>query len=80
MIPRSGRWRTLRTRSYKRLEALAPAGLAAFRSADLLARVVHDIDSLQDVLLRVIPACAIALIVGVGAVWLIWWILPPPPA
>ena len=66
----------LRTRSYKRLEALAPAGLAAFRSADLLARVVHDIDSLQDVLLRVIPACAIALIVGVATVWLVWWILP----
>jgi thiol reductant ABC exporter CydC subunit len=66
----------LRSRSYERLETLAPAGLAAFRSGDLLARVVHDIDSLQDVLLRVIPACAIALIVGVGTVWLVWWILP----
>jgi thiol reductant ABC exporter CydC subunit len=66
----------LRTRSYARLEALAPAGLIAFRSADLLARVVHDIDSLQDVLLRVIPAFAIALIVGAGTVALVWWILP----
>jgi thiol reductant ABC exporter CydC subunit len=66
----------LRTRSYARLEALAPAGLSAFRSADLLARVVHDIDSLQDVLLRVIPAFAIALIVGAGTVALVWWILP----
>ena len=66
----------LRTRSYERLETLAPAGLAAFRSGDLLARVVHDIDSLQDVLLRVIPAFAIALIVGAGTVWLVWWILP----
>ncbi len=66
----------LRTRSYERLETLAPAGLAAFRSGDLLARVVHDIDALQDVLLRVIPAFAIALIVGAGTVWLVWWILP----
>ncbi|MGA9859687.1 MAG: ABC transporter transmembrane domain-containing protein, partial [Solirubrobacteraceae bacterium] len=66
----------LRVRSYERLETLAPAGLAAFRSADLLARVVHDIDSLQDVLLRVIPAFAIALIVGAGTVGLMWWILP----
>ena len=79
LIGHDGAFRSLaalRTRSYKRLEALAPAGLAAFRSADLLARVVHDIDSLQDVLLRVIPACAIALIVGVATVWLVWWILP----
>jgi thiol reductant ABC exporter CydC subunit len=66
----------LRTRSYERLERLAPTGLAAFRSGDLLARVVHDIDALQDVLLRVIPAFAIALIVGAGTVWLVWWILP----
>ena len=67
---------TIRTRSYERLEKLAPAGLVAFRSGDLLARVVHDIDSLQDVLLRVIPAFAIALIVGTGTVALVWWILP----
>ena len=66
----------LRTRSYERLETLAPAGLVAFRSGDLLARVVHDIDSLQDVLVRVIPAFAIALIVGAGTIWLVWWILP----
>ncbi|HEY6397309.1 MAG TPA: hypothetical protein VIX82_07625, partial [Solirubrobacteraceae bacterium] len=45
----------LRVSAYKRLESLAPAGLPAFRSGDLLARVVHDIDSVQDLLLRVIP-------------------------
>ena len=44
----------LRVSSYARLEPLAPAGLPAFRSGDLLARLVHDIDSLQDLLLRVI--------------------------
>jgi thiol reductant ABC exporter CydC subunit len=66
----------LRVRSYERLEALAPAGLPAFRSGDLLARVVHDVDSLQDLLLRVIPPFLIALLVGVGTVCLVWWILP----
>jgi thiol reductant ABC exporter CydC subunit len=66
----------LRVRSYERLEALAPAGLPAFRSGDLLARVVHDIDSLQDLLLRVIPPFVIALLVGAATVLLVWWILP----
>jgi thiol reductant ABC exporter CydC subunit len=66
----------LRTSSYERLEALAPAGLPAFRSGDLLARVVHDIDSLQDLMLRVIPPFLIALLVGAGTVCLVWWILP----
>jgi thiol reductant ABC exporter CydC subunit len=66
----------LRMNTYRRLEELAPAGLPAFRSGDLLARIVHDVDSLQDLLLRVIPPFAIALIVGVVIVSLVWWILP----
>jgi thiol reductant ABC exporter CydC subunit len=66
----------LRVSSYTRLEALAPAGLPAFRNGDLLARLVHDIDSLQDLLLRVIPPFAVALLVGTGTVALVWWILP----
>ena len=60
----------------QRLESLAPAGLPAFRSGDLLARLVHDIDSLQDLLLRVIPPFVIALLVGTATVALVWWILP----
>jgi thiol reductant ABC exporter CydC subunit len=66
----------LRVNAYERLESLAPAGLPAFRSGDLLARVVHDIDSLQDLLLRVIPPFLIALLVGAATVWFVWWILP----
>ncbi len=66
----------LRVSSYARLEALAPAGLPAFRSGDLLARLVHDIDSLQDLLLRVVPPFLVALLVGAGTVALVWWILP----
>src|SRR6202044_3538373 len=44
----------LRVRVYRSLERLAPSGLPAFRSGDLLARVVADVDSLQDLMLRVL--------------------------
>ena len=43
----------IRVGVYERLERLAPLGLPAFRSGDLLARLIHDIDALQDLLLRV---------------------------
>ena len=66
----------LRVQVYERLERLAPLGLPAFRDGELLARLVHDIDSLQDLLLRVVPPFAIALLVGAGAVALVWWMLP----
>jgi thiol reductant ABC exporter CydC subunit len=66
----------LRVGVYRRLERLAPLGLPAFRSGELLARLVHDVESLQDVLLRVLPAFAIALIVGAATVGLVWWMLP----
>lgn len=66
----------LRVKVYERLERLAPLGLPAFRDGELLARLVHDIDSLQDLLLRVVPPFAIALIVGTGTVALVWSMLP----
>jgi len=66
----------LRVRVYERLEALAPAGLAAFRRGDLLARVVDDVDSLQDVVLRVIQPFAVAALVGAATVAAMWWFLP----
>ncbi len=66
----------LRVAVYRRLEALAPAGLPAFRSGDLLARLVHDVDSLQDLLLRVIPPFAIAALTGAVTVTVVWWLLP----
>ncbi len=66
----------VRVSTYKRLEELSPAGLPAFRQGDLLARIVHDVDSLQDLLVRVIPPFLIALLVGAATVWLVWWILP----
>jgi len=66
----------LRVRVYRRLESLAPAGLPAFRSGDLLARFVGDVDSLQDLLVRVIAPFAVAVLVGVATVALMWSILP----
>jgi thiol reductant ABC exporter CydC subunit len=66
----------LRMRAYARLEALAPAGLPAFRRGDLLSRIVSDIDSLQDLMLRVIPPFGVALIVGLATVALMYAILP----
>ncbi len=57
-------------------ERLAPLGLPAFRGGDLLARLVHDVDLLQDLLLRVVPTFAIALVVGAATVGLVWWMLP----
>ncbi|MGY0056403.1 thiol reductant ABC exporter subunit CydC [Streptomyces sp. LZ34] len=48
-----------RTRVYEALVPLAPAGTPAFRSGDLLTRLVDDVDAAQDLLLRVlIPAAA----------------------
>jgi thiol reductant ABC exporter CydC subunit len=66
----------LRVRVYERLEAVAPAGLVAFRRGDLLARVVDDVDSLQDVVLRVLSPFAVAALVGAGTVAVLWWFLP----
>ena len=66
----------VRVRIYERLEELAPAGLPAFRSGDLLTRLVQDVDSLQDLLVRVLPPFAIALIVGGGAVAFVFTMLP----
>ncbi|RJO96883.1 thiol reductant ABC exporter subunit CydC [Exiguobacterium sp. RIT452] len=44
----------LRTTFYKRLEPLAPGIFAKYRSGDLLARIVGDVESLQNTFLRVV--------------------------
>jgi thiol reductant ABC exporter CydC subunit len=57
----------VRVAIYRRLERLAPAGLAAFRSGDLLARLVRDVDAAQDLFIRGIAPPAAAALVGAGA-------------
>ena len=42
----------MRVTIYRRLERLAPAGLRAFGSGDLLARLISDVDSAQDLFIR----------------------------
>ena len=66
----------LRVNVYGHLERLAPAGLAEFRGGDLLARVVQDVDALQDLVIRVLPPFAIALVAGAATVAVMWWMLP----
>lgn len=57
-----------RLAAYTRLERLTPAGLAAFRSGDLISRLVTDIDSLADRWLRVRLPYIAALAAGAAAV------------
>ncbi len=66
----------LRVDVYARLERVAPAGLQRFRRGDLLTRVVEDVDALQDVALRVLPAWCIAAVVGVATTFALLLILP----
>ncbi|MFC7178855.1 thiol reductant ABC exporter subunit CydD [Kitasatospora paranensis] len=57
----------VRTSVYRRLERLAPAGLPAFRRGDLLARLVGDVDAVQDHHLRWRLPAAVALLVSAGS-------------
>lgn len=66
----------IRTWFYERLEPIAPAGLAAFRSGDLLARMVADVEGLQDFYIRslappLVAVLTLGILVGFG-----WLLLP----
>ena len=67
----------IRVAIYRRLERLAPAGLAAFRSGDLLARLISDVDATQDLFIRGIAPPLAAALVGAGAVTACLLILAP---
>lgn len=56
-----------RTKVYETLVPLAPAGTPAFRSGDLLTRLVDDVDAAQDLLLRVLIPVVAAGAVAVAA-------------
>ncbi|MFZ0047597.1 MAG: thiol reductant ABC exporter subunit CydC, partial [Streptosporangiaceae bacterium] len=58
----------VRVTIYRRLERLAPSGLAAFRSGDLLARLISDVDATQDLFIRGIAPPLAAALVGGAAV------------
>ncbi|WP_063828692.1 thiol reductant ABC exporter subunit CydC [Actinopolymorpha alba] len=61
---------------YEDLERAAPAGLGRLRGGDLLARVVSDVDAVQDLLVRSLLPVAVALITGGASVLLIGVLLP----
>lgn len=58
----------VRVAMWRRLESLAPAGMPVFRSGDLLARLVSDVDATQDLFIRGIGPPIAAGLVGAGSV------------
>ncbi len=56
---------------YQSIEPLAPAGLQKFRSGDLLARVVSDVENLEHIYVRVIASPLVAFFISI----LMWFLL-----
>ena len=72
----------LRTWFYQSLEPLAPARLLAYRSGDLLARILGDIETLEGFYVRTVAPPLVALLVAlaVGLLlasfdWIFAWVL-----
>ena len=61
----------LRTWLYTALEPLAPARLLHYRSGDLLARIVADVETLDNFYLRAIAPPAVALLIALLAAWVV---------
>ncbi|MAU13536.1 MAG: thiol reductant ABC exporter subunit CydC [Anaerolineaceae bacterium] len=61
----------LRVWFYERIEPLSPAQFEAFSSGDLMARVVTDIEELQNLYIRVVapPIVAVLVTISVGFVF-----------
>ena len=66
-----------RTWFYTRLEPLAPARLLRHRTGDLLSRIVHDVDELQNVYLRIISPVAVASITSLLTILILYAFGPP---
>ena len=67
----------VQVRVYRKLARLAPAGLRDFRSGDLLARLVSDVDATQDLFIRGLAPPLTAFLVGVAAAAVTALILAP---
>jgi ATP-binding cassette subfamily C protein CydC len=66
----------IRARFYRRLEPLAPGEISGYRSGDLLARMVGDVDALQGLYLRGLAPPLVALVAGSACVGVATAILP----
>lgn len=67
---------TLRGRVYDALVPLAPSGLPAYRSSDLLSRMVSDVEAVQDLVVRVLVPVSTAVVVAAVAVGFSAVVLP----
>ncbi len=67
----------VRTRIYQRLVRLAPAGAREFRSGDLLARLVGDVDAVQDLFIRGLSPPLVAVVVGAGSTAVVLFLFAP---
>ncbi|RIQ27337.1 thiol reductant ABC exporter subunit CydC [Jiangella rhizosphaerae] len=67
---------TLRGRVYDALVPLAPSGLPAYRSSDLLSRMVSDVEAVQDLVVRVLVPVSTAVVVAGVAVGFSALVLP----
>jgi len=70
MLARLRRW------FYEVLEPLSPAGIARERAADLLSRFTADIDTLDNLYLRILLPMTVALLAGLAMVAWLWWQSP----
>lgn len=66
----------LRVRLYRGLERVAPAGLPERERGEVLARLVADVDAVQDLILRIMLPAAVAATVGGAAVAFLCSVLP----
>ena len=71
---------TIRSRFYERIEPLAPAQLREYRSGELLARMVGDVDALQSLYVRGVGPPIVALFVGAASVAVTAAVLPAAAA
>jgi ATP-binding cassette, subfamily C, bacterial CydC len=67
---------TIRSRFYERIEPLAPAQLREYRSGELLARMVGDVDALQSLYVRGLGPPLVGLLVGAASVGVAAAVLP----
>ena len=56
----------LRTWFYEKIEPLAPARLIAYRAGDLLARIVSDVETLENFYVRVVAPPLVAVLITLG--------------
>lgn len=67
----------LRLWFYEKLEPLAPARLMGYKSGDLLARLVGDVETLENVYVRVISPALTAVVIALGVSFFFASFYPP---